>query len=60
MLIKTMLNFTDPVARNVNVPNSLSLTVNSGDFFSACNSVGSSLTVQGFLIKIHSEEFACK
>ena len=32
----------------------------SGDSFSASNSVGSSLTVQGFLIKTHSEEFACK
>ena len=36
---KTLLNFTDPVARNVYVPNSLSLTVNSGDSFSASNSV---------------------
>ena len=47
---KTLLNFTDPFARNVYVRNSLSLTVNSGDSFSASNSVGSSLTVQGFLI----------
>ena len=51
MLIK------NTVAHNVYVPNSLSLTVNSGDSFSASNSVGSSLTVQGFLIKTHSEEF---
>ena len=51
MLIKTLLDFTDPVARNVYIPNSLSLTVNSGDSFSASNSVGSSLTIQGFLIK---------
>ena len=59
---KTLLNFTDPVARNVYVRNSLSLTVNSGDSLSASNSVGSSFTVQGFLIKTHSEEltFACK
>ena len=54
-----MLNFTDSVGRNVYVRNSLSLTVHSGDSFSVSNSVGSSLTVQGFLIKTHSEEFAC-
>ena len=57
---EALLNFTDPVARNVFRKEQLSLTVNSGDSFSASNSVGSSLTVQGFLIKTHSEEFACK
>ena len=59
-MLKNTVEFTDPVARNVYVPNSLSVTVNSGDSFSASNSVCSSLTVQGFLIKTHSEEFACK
>ena len=37
----------------------MNLTVNSDDSFSASNSAGSSLTVQGFLIKTDSEEFAC-